>query len=309
MKHIFILNPKAGSGAGVSELREKVKLLGSEYELYETKGPHDATEYVKLRCEASAEPLRFYACGGDGTVKEVAEGTLGYAHASVSVYPIGSGNDFVKYFGGADGFKKIENVASAVETDTDIIHITYDDGDTYSVNVCNFGFESYVASVMNRVRRMPIIGGKSAYTTGIICGLFKAMKTRGKVYADGKLLNGSGVFMLGTVANGSHEGGGYKAAPRASVNDGELEVCLVRPLSLITVARLIGVYKKGEHLDDKRFEKYITYLRAKKIEVEFDTPSAIGLDGEIIKTGRFTAEVMPGAIRLAAPDIKAAVLK
>ena len=309
MKHIFILNPKAGSGAGASELRDKVSLLGPEYEIYETKGPHDATSYVKSRCEASTEPLRFYACGGDGTVKEVAEGTIGYPHASVSVYPIGSGNDFVKYFGGADCFKEIEKVASAEETETDIIHITYDGGDTYSVNVCNFGFESYVASIMNRVRRIPILGGKSAYTTGIICGLFKAMKTRGKVYADGKLLNDSGIFMLGTVANGSHEGGGYKAAPRASVNDGELEVCLVKPMSLITVARLIGLYKKGEHLDDKRFEKYITYLRAEKIEVVFDAPSVIGLDGEIIKTGHFIAEVMPSAIRFAAPFGKKAVVK
>ncbi|MBQ4556283.1 MAG: hypothetical protein IJA60_01375 [Clostridia bacterium] len=301
MKHIFIINPHAGSGVGKGELKAKLENLGSDFEIYETTGPHDATDYVKKCCAEQESEIRFYACGGDGTVKEVAEGVLGCPHASMSVYPIGSGNDFVKYFGGEDVFKNIEDVTSAPDSTTDIIRIVHDGGETYSVNVCNFGFESYVASVMNRVRRKPIIGGGNAYTTGILCGLFKAMKTRGRVYADGKLLNDSGVLMLGTVANGSHEGGGYKAAPRASVNDGELEVCLVRPLSLITVARLIGIYKKGDHLDDKRFEKYITYLRAKKIEVEFDAPSAIGLDGEIITTKRFTAEVIPDAVRFAAP--------
>ncbi len=303
MKHIFVINPCAGSGKGAALLKEKIKASALDFEIYETKGHRDAVDFVRSYCENCAGELRFYACGGDGTAKEVAEGIIAFPNASMSIYPIGSGNDFVKYFGGEELFKNIENVAGAENAATDIIHITHDGGETYSINVCNFGFEAYVADVMNRVRRKPVIGGGNSYTTGIICGLFNAMKTHAKVYADGVLLNDSGVLMLGTVANGSYEGGGYNAAPLASVNDGMLEVCLVKPLSVITVARLIGLYKKGEHLRDERFKKYVTYVRAKKVELVSDKPITVGLDGEIIETKRLCAKVCEGAVNFAAPDM------
>ncbi len=305
MRHIFILNPHAGSGKHLASLREQIGKLDCEYEVYETKEHADATQYVRACCEKYSEPLRFYACGGDGTIKEVAEGILGYAHASMTCLPIGSGNDFVRCMGGADCFLNVEALTKAPTSETDIICIHPEEqDDTYSLNVCNFGFEARVAECMNRVRRWPLLGGRNAYTTGIVYALFRAMKTRGEIYADGEKLNDSGVYLLCTLANGGYVGGGYNCAPRASVSDGYLEVCMVRPLSVFTLLRLIGVYKKGGHLDDPRFEKYIAYRRVKKIEVVSDTPFALCMDGEILTTAHFTAEVLPGAVRFAAPEIE-----
>lgn len=80
---------------------------------------------------------------------------------------------------------------------------------------------------------------------------------------------------------------------------------MVRPLSLFTFVRLIGLYKEGKHLDDPRFAKYIRYCRAKKVEVKSDAPFAVCLDGEIVETTHFTAEVMPSALRFAAPEAEA----
>ena len=303
MRHIFILNPMAGDGTKIAALRKKVDLLPNA-EIYETREPHDATAYVSSICEETQEKLRFYACGGDGTVKEVAEGMIGHANASMSVYPIGSGNDLVKYFGTAEDFLDIDALMAAESIEMDVIHVTTAEGaDTYSVNVCNFGFEAYVAETMGRVRRTPMLGGKNAYTTGILAGLFGGMKTQGNIYADGVLLNKKNVFMLGTAANGGYVGGGYRCAPRASVTDGALEVCIVKPLSVPTLARLIGVYREGKHLEDPRFAKYLTYTRAKKVEVEGEKTFAICLDGEIIRTRHFTAEIETGMLRFAAPAV------
>ena len=304
MKHIFILNPMAGDGAHIEELCKKVSSLENA-EIYETKCPHDATAYVSSLCENTTEELRFYACGGDGTVKEVAEGVIGHTNASMSVYPIGSGNDFVKYFGGAEGFLDLDSLMSAGDIETDIIHIATEEGeDAYSLNVCNFGFEAYVASVMGKLRRTPVLGGKNAYTTGILAGLFKAMKTKGDIFVDGELINYDGEFILGTAANGGYVGGGYNCAPRADVCDGRLEVCIVKPISVPTLARLIGVYKAGKHLEDPKFQKYLSYRRAKHVEVVSKKEFPICLDGEIIYTKHFTAEIESKAIRFAAPNIK-----
>ena len=149
----------------------------------------------------------------------------------------------------------------------------------------------------------PIIGGANSYTVGVVAALFKAMKTKGEIYADGKLINEKGTFILCTAANGAFVGGGYKCAPRASVDDGLIEVCMIKPVSLFTLIRLIGKYKSGEHLESKQFAKYIKYCRAKKVEVVTKKPFYACLDGEVFKTTHLTATVKENAINFAAPEI------
>ena len=76
---------------------------------------------------------------------------------------------------------------------------------------------------------------------------------------------------------------------------------MVRPVSLFTFLRLIGKYKAGKHLDDKKFEKYITYCRAKKVEVETEKPFYVALDGEVFETTHLVAEIKENALNFAAP--------
>ena len=107
MKHIFLMNPAAGKTEGKQAIEEQVRKAcedaGVVYEIYHTTGPNDATAHVEACCKAEPnEELRFYACGGDGTLNEVAAGAYRYPNASVTVVPCGSGNDFVKVFGGAE---------------------------------------------------------------------------------------------------------------------------------------------------------------------------------------------------------------
>lgn len=304
MKHVFILNPMAGSGKQAEALREKIRALPCEYELYETTEHRDATRFVRAYCETHGGPIRFYACGGDGTIKEVAEGMLGRKDVSLSVCPIGSGNDFVKIFGGAELFSEPKNLIGAPAHPIDVIRVSGDGiEDTYSVNVVNFGFEASVAGKMNDVRRKPLIGGKNAYTTGILISLFTAMHNHAEVYADGEKINPDGSFLLCTLANGGYVGGAYHCAPRASVNDGLLELCLVKPVSVLSFANLIGAYKNGTHLEDPRFKDIMTYRRAKKVEVVFKKPELLCLDGEMLRTAHFTAEAAREAICFAAPEL------
>ena len=183
MKHIFIVNPGAGQGTKGSELDAKIKELGIDYEIYETKGAKDATRYVRERCE-SGEELRFYACGGDGTLKEVMEGTVGFSNASLTCYPIGSGNDFVKCFGGKERFLDLEKLVYGKAQPTDIIKVD----DEYCINACHFGLDSAVAKTMAKVKRKKIIGGKNAYITGVVKAFICDMKTKGKVIADGEVI-------------------------------------------------------------------------------------------------------------------------
>ena len=308
MKHILVVNPAAGKKNSMPAIRAQADTLreGYDIEIYETQGIGDATRFVRERIAAlkEGERARFYACGGDGTLKEVVNGAVGApAEISVSAYPSGSGNDFVKYYGGAEKFRSLADLFEGEEREIDLIT----DGTEYSVNAANFGFDYAVCKTMERVRHFPLLGGKRAYYVGIAKSLFTAMKNRVTVLADGEpLAEENGSFLLCTLANGTHIGGSYMCAPRSDNEDGMLELCYVRPMSVFKFLKLIGYYKRGEHLEAPKIAKYILYRRARSIEVSSsDRGFGYALDGELHPSGRFTLSLAPRAVRFAIP--KAAV--
>ncbi len=301
MKYIFVINPCAGRNGDVGGvIREAVASLPEKEAciLYETRRPGDATAYVQSLCAASEEAVRFIACGGDGTINEVFNGAVGFPNASVSCYPCGSGNDFVKCFGGKEAFMNVAGLLRAPVQKFDLLKI----GDRYCVNICNFGFDTTVAVTMNQVRHKKLLGGKNAYTTGVVKALLTAMKTNCRVYADGEKLN-DGRMLLCTVANGQYVGGAFRCAPRAKCDDGLIDVCLVKPISRLRFVKLLTPYTNGQHLDDPQFQDIIVYRQAKTVEIQAEAGFAYSLDGEIIYNEHFTVEMVPAALNFAAPAV------
>ncbi len=298
MKHVFIVNPTAGKGDTLASIRKSLDLKQDfEYEIYVTSKAGDATDYVAKRCEETDEDIRFYSCGGDGTLNEVVSGCVGHSNAIVALYPSGSGNDFVKYYGGKDNFLNLDNLIEGTETKIDIIKV----GDRYAVNACHFGLDSAVARKMNQVRHKKIIGGKNAYNTGVFYALLTAMKTKCKVIGDGEELNDDKILLC-TIANGKYVGGSYLSAPRSKNDDGYLEVCCIKPVAIIKFLRLIKVYKAGTHLDREDLKKYIEYRRCKNVEIIGGQKNfAISLDGEVVEGERFTVETLEKELRFIIP--------
>ncbi len=298
MKHVFIVNPTAGKGDTLASIRKSLDLKQDfEYEIYVTSKAGDATDYVAKRCEETDEDIRFYSCGGDGTLNEVVSGCVGHSNAIVALYPSGSGNDFVKYYGDKDNFLNLDNLIEGTETKIDIIKV----GDRYAINACHFGLDSAVARKMNQVRHKKIIGGKNAYNTGVFYALLTAMKTKCKVIGDGEELNDDKILLC-TIANGKYVGGSYLSAPRSKNDDGYLEVCCIKPVAIIKFLRLIKVYKAGTHLDREDLKKYIEYRRCKNVEIIGGQKKfAISLDGEVVEGEKFTVETLEKELRFIIP--------
>ncbi len=299
MKHVFVINPAAGKENAQIKISEELKSIGKDldYEIYLTKDARDATVFVRKYCEKYHEPVRFYACGGDGTLNEVMNGLVGFSHASLAAYPCGSGNDFVKYYGGKKYFLNLKALINAKEEPIDIMRV----GGKYAINATHFGFDSGVAKTMEHVRRAKLIGGKNAYTTGVVTALVTSMRNKVTVKADGEVLNPKGKILLCTIANGQYVGGSFRCAPRSENNDGLLEVCLVYPVSHVRFLRLMPDYREGKHLSDERFEDVVVYRRAKRIHIEAPEGFVYSLDGELIERNEFTIEAMHHAIRFAVP--------
>lgn len=302
MKHYFIVNPAAGKQNSSVSLIETIKQYSDRYdlEIHVTTAPLDATEFVRKTCAENPDvEMRFYACGGDGTLSEVVNGAVGFSNASVTCYPCGSGDDFVKYYGGREHFLDIEKLMNAKDEPIDVLAIN---DKVYSINIVNFGFDTKVCKTMIKVRRKKIIGGKRAYVTGVVTALITAMKNKCSVTADGELLNPKGKILLCTLANGSYVGGSFYCAPKSINNDGLIDVALFRPLSRFTFVKLLPVYTRGEHLDDPRFRKYFEYRRVKSVSISAPEGFSLTVDGEILDGTDFTVSVLPKALRFAAPD-------
>lgn len=301
MKYVFIINPKAGEGHAEALIRSKVNLLDEreQCEFHVTKGEGEAITFIKDYIEEHKdEELRFIACGGDGTVNEVCNGAAGHDSVSVTCYPCGSGNDFVKAFGGAEKFLNVKALISAPARKIDLLKV----GDRYSNNVVNFGFDTTVAITINEERAKTGKGNKNAYTKGVVRALLTAMNNTFKVTADGELLNPKGKALLCTLANGQYVGGSFRCAPKSKPDDGLIDVCIIRPISRLRFVRILNPYTNGEHLDDPKMQDIVIYRQAKKVEVEAPEGFAYSLDGEIIYENHFTVEIAPGVLNFAVPE-------
>jgi len=301
MKYLFIVNPFAGEGKSEETIKEAIAASKhkDECEIYETQGVNDATAFVKkYATEHAGEDIRFIACGGDGTINEVFNGAVGFSNVSVSCYPCGSGNDFVKAFGGAEKFMDIEALLDAPLQKLDLLKV----GDRYSNNVTNFGFDTTVAITINKEREKTGHGNKNAYTKGIVKALLTSMNNTVTVIADGEVLNPKGKALLCTCANAQYVGGSFKCAPRAKTDDGLIEVCLIKPISRIRFVQILDTYTKGEHLDSEKMKDIVVYRQAKKVEIKGAPGFAYSLDGEIIYEDNFTIEIAEKVLDFAVPN-------
>ncbi len=126
MKHLIIVNPKSGTQKSFKAFKKEIEKAfeGLDFEIYETKAPKDATSYLKdYLSQSNKEEVRVYACGGDGTINEVVNGLIGFSNVELAIYPVGTGNDFVKIYGGVSRFDSFEKLIKAKSTLIDIWEI------------------------------------------------------------------------------------------------------------------------------------------------------------------------------------------
>lgn len=301
MKHIFIVNPKAGKKDITNTITAEIKqvLNDEDYIIYQTKGVDDArvfvSEYAKNHLE---EELRFYSCGGDGTLNEVVNGAYGFDHVSISCYPSGSGNDFIKYFGNhKNDFLNLNNLICGKEVMVDLLK--HDQG--LVLNIFNMGFDADVGEKMTNFKRWPLVTGKGAYILGVIARFFDKFPNHFKLSVDDEVIY-DGEALLCAVSNAICYGGGFYCTPRAKIDDGIIDVVLVKKLSRFSFIRMISSYKKGTHLDNPNIMKNIIYTTGKKIMIESKNVLNFTADGEMGKTSKMEITIIPKTLRFVIPS-------
>jgi diacylglycerol kinase (ATP) len=320
MKYIYITNGRADKVPQYQEFYDQLKETPHPYEVYTTLGEGDATRFVRLYCDLHPEEeVCFVACGGNGIIIEVATGLVGYSEylASYSqkatafnseskkqkskftmaiLYIGGTTKDFLINFPGRNFFSVKEMLAGTV-TPVDIIRVN----DSYSLNVCNIGFNSKVASRANEL----VAKGKTAheaYTRGVVNAILTSRFNSIKITVDGERITRSHMVLC-TLANGRRVGGEFNCAPNAKIDDGLIDVCLFRGMSLLRLLMLIPLYRSGEHIGSRLGKNKIIYRQAREVEVSSKDLIDVYLDGELLTGSRFEVKILPGAVPLRLPPV------
>ena len=299
MKHLFVINPKAGVKDQSQILTEEIEALKDkiDYTIYITKDYGDDKVFVKdYLANHKDEEVTIYACGGDGTLYGVINGAFGYPNARITCVPIGSGNDFLKYYGEASNFRKIENLINGETKTIDLLRLN----NQYIANVFNMGFDSKVVVKQANIKKWPLMTGKGAYNLGVFLCLLGRIGYKCKLTIDDELVY-NGKMTLCAIANAICYGGGYYCCPKAKTDDGLLDVCFVKKVSRITFAKLVGSYKAGTHLENPKIQKYLIYRQGKKVNLEIEKTLPYSADGEIGYSNNVTLELIPQAIDFVVP--------
>ena len=275
MKHLFIINPAAGSRDRTqmysTAIHEACTARDLDYKIEVSQGPGECRRLTRQAAE-TGEELRIYACGGDGTLNEVCAGAAGFDNVAITVFSGGSGNDFVKLFDDPGAFFHLDRLMDAEEATFDLIECNGD----ISLNICSVGLDARIAADVARYKRLPLLHGMRAYLVSTAINLFRSISEPYTVEIDGSTYEGKKTFVC--VCNGRFYGGGFNPIPEADPADGKLDVLLVEKVTLPQVPFIIGKYKNGRY---KELGKLVRHVKTRAVDIHCEMPSAVNIDGEI----------------------------
>ena len=275
MKHLFIINPAAGSRDRTKDysttIHEVCTARGLDYRIEVSTGPGECTRIAREAAQ-TGEAYRIYACGGDGTLNEVAAGAAGYSNAAITVFSGGSGNDFVKLFDDPKAFFELERLLDAEEAEFDLIRCNND----ISLNICSVGLDARIGTDVATYKRLPLLSGFRAYAVSTLVNVIRGISEHYVIEVNGEVIDGQQTMVC--ICNGRYYGGGFNPVPAADPSDGLLDVLVVTKVSRLKVAQVVGKYKDGKFVD---FPDLIRHFRTDRIRIRCDKPTAINLDGEL----------------------------
>ena len=328
---VLIANPISGKGNAKNVAEQGYAALtesGQQGQLVLTSASGDAKRFAH---EAIADGTRYIiACGGDGTLHEVVNGIATGPDVTLGVLPCGRGNDFAA----AIGVPLKPEAAIATLLSGTPIHV--DLGYCYQNNTVGAISESRTVGAISESRTVGVISESRTvgaisesrtehyFTTIATCGYDTEVSRRAAkgtplfagtasyayaavetlfyyeppfVRLEGDFGVYEGPILLAATGITSRYGGGFQIVPDARIDDGLFDVCIIRPVSSLTVLRLLVTLFWGGHVSHPA----VSIHQTRTLKIETDTPMLLYADGEPMCETPATIEIIKERLAVMAP--------
>ncbi len=299
MKPCCILNPNSGSYALFQEILPQVEAAGGL--CWHTEGEGHAELLARQAGIEGFSPV--VAVGGDGTVNEVVNGLmhLDAPRPALGILPFGTGNDLARTLclplkaGSA-----VETLLAGRTVPLDVFEVEQDGFKRYGVNVAAGGFSGEVGEALTQEFKKQ--WGPLAYLLGAINVLPELESYETYLCLDGEERRVDAFNLF--VANGRSVAGGKVVAPLARLDDGLLDVIVVRAGDALDMTALAARFVAGEHMASPFIERH----QARTVTIRSTPGLYFNVDGELLSEKPIAFRILPDALSVVAgPDYGSAV--
>ncbi len=291
-KHILlIVNPCSGKRRGMAVLEQVEPVFAAadvELDVHVTEEAGHARRMAKEFDLADYDGLCLV--GGDGTVHEAVGGLLERDEADslpLGIIPCGTGNDVAKQLGIDSPLDAAWRIVAGRTGPFDVARVETGDRIDYCVTLVGW---TGVSDINCKAERLRILG-PSRYAAAALWQLLFPKRRRAKLVLDDQSIEDD--FMLVAACNTIFSGSGMRLAPRAKVDDGKIDVVILRDASRRQLLRMFTKVFDGSHVDMPCVE----YYQVRSLSILSADRDPLDLDGEIKGTVPMSLEVIPGGVR------------
>ena len=291
-KVLIISNPKSGVNnfeSSINYVIDQFKNFNIESTLFKTKHVGHATQIVKDTNIGGYDSV--CAMGGDGTLFEVLNGMFSRNESErrpISVIPNGTGNSFMKTIGIESQLSSIEKIAKNKSRPVDVMKAVCGDEVLYSLNLIGWGMATDISVLAEGLR---IFGGQR-YNIASFFEIVKNKKRTAKLVVDGVEREDNFAFII--ACNTKYVGKDMKMAPSAEIDDGKIDLIIVKEASSFTLFSVFPKLFDGSHVDHDACE----YVHCKTFSILPEEVGKLNIDGEIIGSSPVAVEMLKNGVEL-----------
>lgn len=289
---VVLLNPRGGGRRGErlwAEVEPVLRAGGLALELHRTQRPGHARELAReLELEAGSA---LCALGGDGTIHEVVNGIMerdGDSRPGLAVLPGGSGNALMHDLAALDPREAVRRILGGRRRKLDVVRVTHPGGTLHAFNMIGWGLVADIGVRSEQLRWL----GASRYGLASVLEVCWRSPRHARLELPGETLEGELRFVF--AGNTRHTGAGMRLTPEARIDDGLLDLIVVRGGTRAALLGLLARLGKAAHLSSP----LVTQRRVSRFRLEAADEGPLNIDGELTAGAPFEARVIPGAIEL-----------
>jgi len=292
IKVLLITNPKSG----ILRYEDSLNNVINEFKKYDIEYTLRNTEYAAHAVELVKQTdLKQYdsvcAMGGDGTLFEVLNGMLNRSENEripISIIPNGTGNSFMKTVGIEDVVDAIGKISKNEPKNLDMMRVVCGENIYYSLNLIGWGMATDISVLAEKLR---LFGGQR-YNIASVFEIIKNKRIDSKLIVDGEERDGAFSFII--ACNTKYVGKGMKMAPKAKIDDGEIDLIIVKKTSSFTLFSVFPKLFDGSHIDHDACE----YVHCKSFSIQPREHSSLNIDGEIIGSTPVSVNIVKNGVEL-----------